>query len=97
MCVCLCVCVCVQIDQLYNATCGCGSVPINATSTWLSTGLLLNAFNNTQGGITDWPTYAALVCTPRFGAGGACVSVADTEPTYAGLYNIRCHPVHITP
>ncbi len=35
---------------LINATCGCANVPLNSSTTWGQSGLLLNAFNNSNGG-----------------------------------------------
>jgi hypothetical protein len=56
-----------QYQQLINATCGCFNTPLNSTTavTWGSSGLLLNAFNNSYGGITNWADYQTQVCAPN--------------------------------
>jgi hypothetical protein len=75
-----------QLAEFVNATCACGGTAVTTGSniTFGSAGGgLLQAFNNSVNGTTDWATYQASVCRPLFGAantsactraeGGRCV------------------------
>ncbi len=83
-----------QYQQLLNATCACGGVPVNGSTsvTWLQNGTLLQAFNNSVNGTTDWTTYQARVCTPEFGAGGAHGSSACRSLSFSmhGCCMLHC-------